>query len=336
MRYLFVLGRNIELSLAEVLNFLKRFDNPAKKYTKRKNAILVEVNNKLGDNAIDKLGGVIAIGEVLDLEKSVLYYGSKNSFNYIIWDFSDKTEKYIGYLKERFREEKLKATRKLRERKGFKTIDEQYFVFDDYFGRITQSCDYEELEKRDMKKPVRREALAISPRLSKIMINLSQTKKNLVDPFCGIGGVLFEALLQELEVIGIEIDPHAINGAKKNLEWGKFPKEKYQLITGNSKTVKIKDSEVIVTEPDLGRLVRKSPKQKDIDLTMKNFENLMVGVLNNLKRRISGRMVFTSPHIKRGCNINYILSKTGLKLVEGPFLEFREGKIGGRAIFVLG
>jgi hypothetical protein len=37
-----------------------------------------------------------------------------------------------------------------------------------------------------MQKPIRREELAISPRLAKILINLSGAKKNnlLLDPFC--------------------------------------------------------------------------------------------------------------------------------------------------------
>ena len=94
------------------------------------------------------------------------------------------------YLKKRFKAEKLKATEKRLTGKmqtqesgnlnivSSKLINEQYFVFENYFGRIIQKCDYKAIEKRDMQKPVRRHELSISPRLAKIMINLSQIKEN--------------------------------------------------------------------------------------------------------------------------------------------------------------
>ncbi len=350
MRYLFVLGRNLELSIAEVLNFLKRFDNPSKGYLKKKNAILVEVSKKIENNAIEKLGGVVAIGEVIeDPDKAVLYSGIKNKLNYVIWNFSENVDKFANYLKNRFKEERLKAIKKTltgsidsQEGKKFRTIhskliDEQYFVFDDLFGKIIQNCDYEEIEKRDMEKPVRREALSISPRLSKIMINLSQIKKGkLIDPFCGIGVILYETLLQGIGVIGIDIDETAIKGVKRNLEWGEFKEENYKLIRADSKRVRIKGGESIVTEPDLGKILKKTPQDEEVNSILRNFEKLMIGVLNNLKKEVSGRIVFTSPYIKRkSCNINEIASKTGLRLVEGPFPEFRENQVVGREIFVL-
>ena len=350
MRYLFVLGRNLELSIAEVLNFLKRFGNPAKKYSSKKNSILVEVNKKIENNAIKKLGGVIAIGEVIeDLDKAILYSGTKNKLNYVIWNFSENIDKFANYLKNRFKEERLKAVRKpltgnidSQDGKKFRTIgskliDEQYFVFNNFFGKIIQSCNYEELEKRDMQKPVRRESLSISPRLSKIMINLSLIKKGkLIDPFCGIGVILSEALLQEIKVIGIDIDEEALKGAKRNLKWGEFKEENYKLIKVNSNIVRIKGGEVIVTEPYLGKVLKKTPQDKEIDLILRKFEKLIIGVLNNLKKQVSGRIVFTSPYIKKkSCNINEITSKTGLKLIEGPFLEFRKNQVVGRGIFVL-
>ena len=82
-----------------------------------------------------------------------------------------------------------------------------------------------------MEKPFRREELAISPRLAKIIINLSEvkTKGKIIDPFCGIGVILFEGLLKNLNVTGIDIDKNAIEGAEQNLEWGKFSNKNYKL-----------------------------------------------------------------------------------------------------------
>ena len=98
---------------------------------------------------------------------------------------------------------------------------------------------------------------------------------------------------------------------------------------------------MIVTEPDLGELLTKIPTKEKAERMIREFEKLMVEVLNNLKNKISGRIVFTAPLIKIekrrvSCSIDNILNKTGLKLVKGfPIPEFREEQIVGRNIFVL-
>src|SRR4030042_6709127 len=117
------------------------------------------------------LGGAISIGIVIctlkELNRKDVYYGSSNKFNYVVWDFSDQTEKISNYLKTRFRSEKLKTTEKgftgfvrgqeedFVRKPSSNLIDEEFFVFEDYFGKIVQKCNYKELEKRDMEKPVR-------------------------------------------------------------------------------------------------------------------------------------------------------------------------------------
>src|SRR4030042_1519641 len=276
MKYLFILGRNIELSIAEVNSFLKRIGNKVIGYKQKENAILVEIEKPIENKIIDNLGGVIAIGSIIpDMDKEELYFGTSNKMNYVIWDFSDKTDKVREYLKRRFKHEKLKATEKrlgrMMELQNGKTastlstrnLDEQFFTFDDYFGRIIQVCDYEKIEKRDMEKPVRRSALSISPRLAKIMINLSEIRKGkLVDGFCGIGAILSEALLQGIPVIGIDKDSNAIEGAKRNLDWAKFDKKDYHLINDDSKRARIDFAEVMVSEPDFGELLKKIPTKE--------------------------------------------------------------------------
>lgn len=375
MKYLFILGRNPELSIAEVLAFLKRKNITISNKEIHKNSMLVDISTNLSENSIDYLGGILAIGKILtdkiqDLDKEDLYSETKNKFNYVVWDFSEKTEEFSDYLKKRFKEEKLKATEKrfgsfikLQNGKNVpnissKTVSQQFFAFNQFFGKIIQTCEYEKLEKRDMEKPVRRGKLAISPKISKIMINLSLIKKEgtLLDPFCGIGAILQEALLQDLKVIGIDIDKNAIKGAHQNLEWGNFSTRKYTLMRKDSQRVKIQKVDVLVAEPDLGEvlkivedkkrkiIVRKSYSHHKAKERMIEFENLIINVLNNLQDNISGRIVFTSPFIKCfnnkkeriGCNINIILEKTNLNLVKGfPINDFRQDQVTGRQIFVL-
>ena len=54
-----------------------------------------------------------------------------------------------------------------------------------------------EFQKRDVCKPNQRRIFAMPPRIARIMVNLSACTpgKVLLDPFCGVGTILQEALL---------------------------------------------------------------------------------------------------------------------------------------------
>lgn len=352
MKYLFILGRNPQLSLAELNSIFEE-----KEIKINKNSALINLEKPLKEDIIKKLGGTISIGKVLcevkDIDKEMIYLGKENKFNYVVWDFSEKTKQVSDYLKKRFKGEKLKTTEKRftniinlqggekAQNIGSKHIHEQYFVFEDYFGKIIQKCDYKSIEERDMKKPFKRESLSISPRLAKIMINLSRVEKSLVDSFCGVGVILQEALLQKIKVIGVDKDKQAVEHAKKNLEWFNFPKKDYEIFNADSKKISIKRVDVMVSEPDFGKILRKVPSKKEAKIMLDNFENLMIQVLNNMKKYVGKRFVFTAPLIRtgegrKGCKYNKILDKTNLKLIKGfPIQEFRENQIVGREIFVL-
>jgi tRNA G10 N-methylase Trm11 len=359
MKYLFILGRNARLSIAEIKSFLKRTNNVVLDEDIRRNGFLLDLKNPLDAGTVDFLGGTISIGIVLcslkDVDKKEIYMGESNKFNYSIWNFSEKTEEISDYLKKRFRKEKLKSVEKkftgrMSLQEGGKMdfvssnlIDEEYFVYENYFGKIIQKTNSKENEERDMKKPIRREKLSISPRLARILINLSEIKDNeiLVDAFCGIGVILIESLNMGIKVIGIDKDAEAIQGAKENLDFFKFSKEEYSLINNNSSKIKISPADVLVSEPDFGDVLKKTPNLKEAKIMLRNFENLMISVLNNMKRHIKGKFVFTSPLIKIGknrigCNFGKILERTGLKISPNfPMEEFRKGQIVGREIIVM-
>lgn len=368
MKYLLILGRNIELSKAEALSYFEKEGNPILGYSIVKNGMLIDVNYEIKIGEIQNLGGVISIGEVIssgrggelekNLEKKMIYSGKENKLNYCLWDFSKNHSKIQEYLKGRFKEEKLKATEKHLRGKidmqggekmnvpSSKLLDFEYFLFEEdeinYFGKMIEFCDYEKIEKRDMEKPVRREELAIAPRLAKILINLSQVKKGetLFDPFCGIGVILQEALLQEIKVFGSDIDSKAIKGANQNLKWFGFDNKNYEVIHFDSRKVEISKVEGIATEPDLGEILKKIPTKEKAEKTLRKFENLMIEIINNSKEKISGRVVFTSPLIRTGkkrlsCNIEKICKETGYIEVISGIEEYRGNQIVGRKIFVI-
>jgi tRNA G10 N-methylase Trm11 len=368
MKYLFILGRNIELSKQEVLAYFEKEGNPVLNYLIKKNGMLIEIENQIDFSVIKNFGGVISIGEVIafskgleiknKLEKEMIYKGKENKLNYVLWNFSESHSEVLNYLKKRFKEEKIKATEKhlndgieMQDESEIyipssKLLDEEYFIFqeeeNEYFGRIVSRADYENIEKRDMEKPIRRESLAISPRLAKIMINLSKLKEGekMFDPFCGIGVFLEEALLQKIKVIGVDIDSAAVEGAKENLKWFGFDENDYSLINFDSKKVNLPEIDGIVTEPDLGETLKKIPTRGKAEKTLKEFEKLIVQVINNSKNKNSGRIVFTSPLIRIGkkrldCNIKNICERTGYKEIVPGIEEYRKKQVVGRKIFIL-
>ncbi len=365
MKYLFVLGRNIELSVEEIKSFFEKEGINFKIISKFSNGILIETERILR-GIIDKLGGVISIGEVLStgsfekisesLDNKPLYNVRGNKLNYVVFNFNGKEfDRVAFYLKNRFRREGLKATEKKPtgrislqngeevSKVSSSLIDEQYFVFEDNFGRIIEETDYEKIEKRDMGKPVRRSELSISPRLAKILINLSQVKQGeiLLDPFCGVGTILQEALLQNINAIGVDKNKKAIDCAELNLKWFNFPEKNYKLINEDSSKFKIPEVNGVATEPELGELQKRMPSEKRAKEITEEFENLMIGVLKNLKKNVHGRIVFTAPLIQAekkriSCDFNKIAFQSGLRIVKGfPINEFRENSIVGRSVVVM-
>lgn len=371
MEYLFILGRNFELSKQEVFCFLKRKEIKILEEEIKENYLFLNLDKDLDEKDIDFLGGVIVIGKNLfqgsekeicnELSEKDFFDLKKGKLNYTIYKNESNLE-IEDCLKQRFKKEKIKASEKhftgfmetqdkerIRKLKS-NHIDEKFFIFEKdkrfFFGKIIQECDYLKLQERDMNKPIRREELAISPRLAKIMINLSlidlKENQKLIDCFCGVGVILYEALLQKIKVTGIDKDSLAIVGCKKNLAWGKFNQKNYDIINNDSTKVRIKEQDVLVSEPDFGQTLKKIPPKEKIEKQLKDFERLIISVLKNLNPKIKGRIVITSPFIlthkkeaRKGVNIENILVNTNLKLVEGfPIEDFRKGQIVGRQILV--
>ena len=148
-------------------------------------------------------------------------------------------------------------------------------------------------------------------------------------------------MLQDIKVTGIDRDKGAITNARANLEWAKFVKNNYFISVGDSRQFNFKDADGMVTEPDMGATLKKEPGEGQLRQTLERYELLIIDVLNNLKKNVHGRFVFTAPLISKkskriSCNIGQILYKTGLKLVEGfPIQDYRKNQFVGRDIFVL-
>ena len=226
MKTFFILGRNPELSRVEILEFLKARSRTHKEILFYKDILIIETNE--GEKFdIQEFGGVIHLGQITfeGTQEELKKYLEQNEiipsdkFSYAIHGDLD-----TQILKDKFKAEHKKAAQKhgrglIEFQDGSKgqnpKADFHIFFHENkdiiYQGLATQTYDPTEVKKRDMQKPVRREALAISPRLSKILINLSGAKPHdrLLDPFCGIGSILQEALIKKVNIYGIDKDKQA-------------------------------------------------------------------------------------------------------------------------------
>ena len=167
-----------------------------------------------------------------------------------------------------------------------------------------------EFQKRDINRPVQRKIFSIPPRLAKIMLNLSSctSRKVFLDPFCGVGTILQEAMLMQAQVIGMDLNPWCVKASQMNLDWIKkeynLRKTKYKVLQGDARNltnyVDKETIDCIVTEPDLGPALRHFPTEfyarRIIEKLKPLYFDFLEGSYKSLKD--GGRLVFVTPYIK--------------------------------------
>ncbi|MDK2892477.1 TRM11 family methyltransferase [Methanohalophilus sp.] len=122
------------------------------------------------------------------------------------------------------------------------------------FGSIIASVDRKAFHDRaPHKKPFFYPGV-LMPIMGRAIVNLTCVKKGmkLLDPFCGTAGILTEAGLLGVKVVGIEVRYNIIQGAKLNLEWFKSD---FSLVQGDASNLPFADNsfDAIVTDPPYGR-----------------------------------------------------------------------------------
>ena len=94
---------------------------------------------------------------------------------------------------------------------------------DDDWYRVIGVQDIDAYAKRDQARPARDAKVGmLPPKLAQILINLCGPLKSgsvVLDPFCGTGVVLQEALLMGHKAYGTDINERMIDYSKQNLQW---------------------------------------------------------------------------------------------------------------------
>ena len=71
------------------------------------------------------------------------------------------------------------------------------------------------MAKKDVTKPI-----SLDPRLARSMANIAcPVGGNLLDPFCGTGGIILEAAEVGLQAYGSDADSRMVDGSRDNLAW---------------------------------------------------------------------------------------------------------------------
>jgi tRNA G10 N-methylase Trm11 len=136
----------------------------------------------------------------------------------------------------------------------------------------------------------------LPPKLAQILINLSGAKPGdtILDPFCGSGTVLQEALLMDISGLGTDLNPQIIDDAKKNLEWldKRFQlrdsKAKFDLEVADATTHQWSKSFThIVCEGYLGTALSKEPSPAKLQEIITSCNNVAEGFFKNIHSQLN-------------------------------------------------
>lgn len=297
MRYFFVLGNHPALSVAEIQALFPdgrcRLASPE--------VLIMEASDLQVENLIKRLGGTIKIGvieetvvggqnQILDKLKGLFNIlcsnpelpSGKFNFGFSFYGPKPANLKIIGLELKSFLKEKKISSRLVvsqeanlssvvvAQNKLLKRGAEIILIRqekDILIGRTLAVQDFKGLSKRDYGRPGRDDKSGmLPPKLAQIMINLASgshisPSTNLLDPFCGSGTILTEALLMGYRmVIGSDISKVAVDDSKSNLKWlisnFNISNSHYQLFKKSvldlDKFIKKESVDYIVTEPYLG------------------------------------------------------------------------------------
>jgi tRNA G10 N-methylase Trm11 len=216
--------------------------------------------------------------------------------------------------------------------------------------------DIDAYAARDQARPARDARVGmLPPKLAQLIVNLANPPKDgvVLDPFCGTGVVLQEALLMGFSVVGTDLNELMVQYSDKNLTWliDKKPElaNKYKLEQGDATNYKWPgEINAVASEIYLGRPLSKIPASEELYKIASDVNTIFKKFLSNLSRQIKSgsRLSLAVPawRIKNGfINLPALdnLSDLGYNQVDfkhagqKDLVYFREGQIVARKLIVL-
>ncbi len=124
------------------------------------------------------------------------------------------------------------------------------------------------MRQRGTQKPIPHSDISMSPRLARTLLNLAGLREGqaVLDPFCGSGTILAEALIRSYPCLGLDSKSNRVKDARENLGWlsGGLKDAGYDIRKGDARDLPrmLRKSKVdaVVTEPLLIPRIEARPK----------------------------------------------------------------------------
>ena len=299
--YLFVLGRNPVLSLAEIISYLRNKNFSFEIIEHTDEIAKIEIENFNSKEHIKNLGGTLKIAYKIDSLNDIVL--DKNKIRFSVSGIHFDKDLLIKKLKNKLKEENVKAIIKygksdLITPKQSKNLDLEIVGYKDELYFVEAVSDPYSYKQRDIKRPAYDPLKSTSIRLAKIMINLAQPKKEIADPFCGQGTILQEALIMNYNCIGLDLNAKE---SRINLKWlGNKYNGKYKVIDGDARRLSkyLKEAECIVTEPYLGPYLKRKYQLQDLMRIIKELNFIYSDFIKETSKIIKGKIVVIVPGFK--------------------------------------
>ncbi len=155
---------------------------------------------------------------------------------------------------------------------------------------------------------------------SRLLVNLANPKKQVLDPFVGVGSILLEAAWIGYTCIGSDIDEKMISKTKYNLKYFGY---ECDILKTSATNFPYREIESIVTDPPYGR--SSSAKGENLD---KLYEDFFFESANSLEK--GGKLVFASDSNK---DWRDKIKSSGLRVKSVHFIYLHKSL--SRAIYVV-
>ncbi len=362
MRYIAVLGRQPEISIAELSALFSRV-------TKISNELATFSSDKIPD--INRLGGSLKIAaEVTDSPLELLRALPEGKITIGVSDYSKNTSarraqgealKLKKILSRHGRSVRIvenktavlsTATSLHNGLSGTKPNKIEFILVNGKWWKVIGIQNIDAYARRDQARPARDAKVGmLPPKLAQILINLCgdlPESSRVLDPFCGTGVVLQEALLMDYSAYGTDLSERMIEYSEKNLKWLTHDdSSRYNLSAGDATNFKwTLPVDAVACECYLGSPMSLPPVDIKLKTEKQNCSSIVLGFLKNLSSQIKAGtpVVIAVPAWLRPDGHYYRMNlvdeiedmgyNVKNKSREG-LLYFREGQVVARDIIIL-
>jgi tRNA G10 N-methylase Trm11 len=174
-----------------------------------------------------------------------------------------------------------------------------------YVAQTTAVQDIEAYAARDHGRPKRDSQVGmLPPKLAQTILNLaidhraqnnSETNLTVLDPFCGTGVMLQEAILMQHNAYGTDLESRMVAYSQANIDWlrqtrhylktcdpSQNPEPKLKLETADACEHKWSDFDVIASETYLGRPFSVKPSAENLIKASKDVNTITTKFLKNV------------------------------------------------------